>query len=101
MKKLPQTEPRQNGDKDFRRHERTPGEGPALLHAADDKWKGGRKNHLKPDVKALRTHGERGPPINWGNISHARLGGDNDRPESAHDDNEQHGGFGLSKPLQG
>ncbi len=58
----------------------------------------GGQDDLEPNVQPLRSHGERGAAINRRHVAHAGVGGDDDRPERAHDDDKQHRGFGLAEP---
>ena len=100
MQQLSEAEASQDGNENLRRHERAPGKGPALFHSANDEWQGGRKNNCQPHMQSFRSHGECGAAINRRNVANSGVGRDHDRPKCAHHDDEQHGGFGLSKPKQ-
>ena len=100
MQELTKAETGKDRHKDFRRHQRAPGKGPTLFHAADDEWQRCREDDRQPDMQAFRTHRERRAAIDRRNIPHTSFGGDNDRPKSAHHNHEQHRRLGLAEPKQ-
>ena len=68
---MPEAEAGQNRHVNFRRHQRAPGERPALFDAADDEGQRRGKNDLDPGVQAARAHGPRSAHVNRRDIAHA------------------------------
>src|SRR5687767_1429223 len=56
MEEVAKTEAGQNGDVNLGGHEGAPGEGPALFHAADQKWKRSGQDDLGPLVESGGAH---------------------------------------------
>lgn len=100
MEEMAQTESGENRHVNLRGHERTPGKSPALFHATNEIWQRRRQNDTGPFVKVVGTHRPGGAGIDWWNRAHARISGDYDRPDRAHNDNKQHRHLGLPKPKQ-
>src|SRR5687768_15145561 len=101
MQKVAEAEAGQDGDVNLGGHEGAPGEGPALLHPANQKRKRSRQDDFGPLVQTGGAHRPGGPGEDGWDIAHAGIRGDDDRPDGPHDDDEQHGGFGLTEPKQG
>src|ERR1700681_2235417 len=53
VQKLSQSKAGQDGNENLGGHERAPGEGPTLFHAANDKGKGGRQDNFEPNMQVL------------------------------------------------
>ena len=51
VEEMPEPEAGEDGDVDSRRHQRAPGEGPALLHAADQERQRRRQDHAQPLIR--------------------------------------------------
>ncbi len=100
MQEMAEAEAADDGDIDLRRHQRAPGEGPALLHAADQEGQRGRQDHPRPAVKALGAHGPGGAGVDRRDGAGAGVGGDDHGPHGPHDDDEQHRHLGLAEPEQ-
>src|SRR5882724_3673319 len=85
VQQVTQAKSTQNRDVDLRRHQGPPGKRPALFHAAHDEGQRRRQHDAQPGVQPDGPHRPRRAGVDRRHIAHAVVGGDDHRPERAHD----------------